>query len=153
EGVVPQKAARRKRERVAPFVGIAAREAAKGLLQVVGDVSLVDPLMPIGAEDATAIEVIEQRKLPHEGMVVGRYAFAEHHQAGVAVAFLQVAEDLVIGAVFLDDIDNVLDDRRLTVTLGHRYRLGVSAGLLEAGQTIGKAVVGVDGLGEAGKPA
>src|SRR5436853_626268 len=43
EGVVPEKAAGRERQRVAAVVGIAAREAAERLLQVVGDVGRVRP--------------------------------------------------------------------------------------------------------------
>ena len=78
QGVVPEEAAGGEGERVAALVGIAAREAAERLLQVVGDVGLVDPLMAVGAEHAAAIEVVEQRELAGQRVLVGRHLLAEH---------------------------------------------------------------------------
>src|SRR5438477_8368400 len=52
--IVPEKATGGVGQRVAPLVGIAARKAAEGPLQVIGDVGLVHPLMAVGAQDAAA---------------------------------------------------------------------------------------------------
>ena len=58
EGVVPQRAGRREGERIASLIGIAAREAAEGAFQVIGDIGGVDPGMAVGARGtAAAIEI------------------------------------------------------------------------------------------------
>ena len=44
-------------------------------------------------------------------MLVGRHFAAENGQARIAVAALHVAEHLVVGAVLLDDVQDVLDGR------------------------------------------
>ena len=69
--------------------------------------------MAVRAENAGAIGVIEQHELAHHLVLVRRDALAEDAERGVAVAFLDVTEDLVVGAVFLDDVEDVFEDRRL----------------------------------------
>ena len=44
-----------------------------------------------------------------QGVGVGRHRVAEDGQAGVAVAGLDVPENLIVGAVLADDIEDVLD--------------------------------------------
>ena len=60
----------------------------------------------VGARD---VGVVEERELPGELAVVGHHPLAEAAQLRVAVADRQVAEDLVVGAVLFDDVDDVLD--------------------------------------------
>ena len=81
------------------------------LLDVVGGVGGVGPLVAVGAHFAVAVEVVEQHELLGDGVVVGRDLAAEQAQARVAVALGDIAEDLVVGAVLLDDVDDVLDGR------------------------------------------
>ena len=45
--------------------------------------------------------------------MIGRDSLGKKAQPGVAVALRNVAEDLVVGAVLLDDVDAVLDRARL----------------------------------------
>ena len=42
-------------------------------------------------------------------MFIGRNVFAIHGERGHAVARAQVTEDLVVGAILLDDVDHVPD--------------------------------------------
>ena len=51
--------------------------------------------------------------------MVGGDVLAEDAERRVAVALGQIAEHLVVGAVLLDDIDDVLEDARLADALGH----------------------------------
>ena len=46
-------------------------------------------------------------------VLVGRDLGPEDAQGRIAVAFGDVAEDLVVGPVLLDDVDDVLEDGRL----------------------------------------
>src|SRR5215207_9631280 len=43
--------------------------------------------------------------------MIGRYLASENRDPWIAVPLRDVAEDLVVGAVFLDDIEDVLDGR------------------------------------------
>ena len=63
------------------------------------------------------------------------------HKAGVAFAGFDVAEDLIVGAVLLDDVDDMLEDGRLAVAFGHRAGRGVWAGRGEGADRFGLAVV------------
>ena len=47
------------------------------------------------------------------------------HRLGFAFALFDVAEDLIVGAVLFDDVDDVLEDGRLAVPLGDGARLGI----------------------------
>src|SRR5439155_7310999 len=92
QSVVPKEAGNRKGKGIVAVVGVAASEAAEPLFQVIGDVGGSGPGMAIGAEHAAAVEIVEQREFPCQGVMVGRHFFSEQHQAWIAVALLQVAE-------------------------------------------------------------
>ena len=124
EHVVPDEAARRVRDRVhiavLHAVGIAAREAGERLLHVIRRDAGVRPLMPVRAEDAGAIRVIQQHEVAHHLVLIRGDVFAEDAERRIAVALFQRAEDLIVGAVLLDDIDDVLEHARLAAALRHR---------------------------------
>ena len=89
-------------------------------------------------------------------MLVGRDSFAVHGQAGIAVGdglavVLQVAEELIVGAVFLEDVEDVANRIRLAVGKGnllagclhavgveHRFgpagKILVDSGLIQSGE-------------------
>ena len=69
--------------------------------------------MAVGADFGVHVEIVQQDELAGELVQVGRDALGEEAQLRVAVALRQVAEDLVVGAVFLDDVDAVFDRARL----------------------------------------
>ena len=123
EGVVPDETGGRVGQGVdfvlAHAVGVAPGPAGERLLDVVGPEGRRRPLVAVGAEDRAAIGVVEEDELADELVLVGRHLLAEDAQGRVAVAFGDVAEDLVVGAVLLDDVDHVLEDARLADALGH----------------------------------
>ncbi len=80
---------------------------------VVGVVGHRRPGMAVGRDVSVAVEVVEQHELLGQLVVVGRHVAPEHHQRRVAVASGHVAEDLVVGAILLDDVEHVLDRRRV----------------------------------------
>ena len=141
QGVVPEEAARGVGQRVVAVVGVAADEAAEVAFEVVGGVGLGRPGVAVGRKHARTIEVVEQDKLLRQGMLVRCDRARKQHQRRVAVALGHVAENLVIGSVFLDDVDDMLDRRRLAMALGHRPRGGIGARRLESGQGERLAVV------------
>jgi len=75
--------------------------------------------MPVGAEQAGAIGVIEQHKLARQFVLIGGDSLAKNAQRRVAVALRHIAQHLVVRAVFLDDIDHMPEDARLAHPLGH----------------------------------
>ncbi|MCZ7640843.1 MAG: hypothetical protein M5U12_35175 [Verrucomicrobia bacterium] len=120
--LVPEEARRRIGERVvlvlAHAVRVAARPAREGTLEVIGAEGAGAPLVAVGAEDAGAIGVVEDHELADELVLVRSDAFAKDAKARVAPALGQRAEDLVVGPVLLDDVDDVLDEARLADALG-----------------------------------
>ncbi len=72
------------------------------------------PFMPVGADLAVHVEVVQQHEFASQRMVVGRDGLGEQAEVRLAVALGHVAEDLVVSAILLDDIDDVLDRRRIT---------------------------------------
>ena len=75
--------------------------------------------MAVGADIGADIEVVEQHEVIGDLVMIGRDVLAEEHQRRVAIALLDIAENLVVGAVFLHDVDDVLDGRGIGGTRGH----------------------------------
>ena len=80
-----------------------------GLLVVVGSDRGGRPEMAVAGDLAAVVEIVEHSELQSEFVLVGSDVGAVHGERGIAVADFQIAEDLVVGAVFLDDVDHVLD--------------------------------------------
>ncbi len=124
DGVVPDESRGRVGQRihvvVVHAVRVTARETGEGPLHVVGGDGSVGPLVTVGAEDARAVGVVEQRELAGQLVLVGRDTLAEDAERGVAVALFHVPEHLVVGAVLFDDIDHVFEDARFADALRHR---------------------------------
>ncbi len=76
--------------------------------------------MAVGAQNAGAVDVVEQHKVTDELVLVRRHALAEDAEARIAVAGWHIAQHLVVAAVFLDDIDDVLEHARFTDAFRHR---------------------------------
>ena len=128
QNVVPNETCGRVGHRVAARVRIASRKAGKRLFQVVRYISLVRPLMPVRTEYSTAVKVIQQHEFFDELVMIRRHLATEDAQAWIAFAFLDIAKHLVVGAIFFDDVQHMLEHRRLAVPLRHRPRLDVGRG-------------------------
>ena len=115
---------------------------------VVGVIRHRRPGVPVGRDVAVAIQVVEQHELFGQLVMVGRDLAAEHHQRRIAVAARHVAEDLIVGAILLDDVQHILDRRRLA-DLGRNGRLLGVGGVGE--QLVGIRAVLVDRLGIRGQ--
>ena len=89
-------------------------------LDEVGGIGAHRPFVAVGADLAVDVEVVEQHELAGQGVMVGRDRLGEQAEVRVAVAFGHVAEDLVVGAVLLDDVDDILDRRRVADLGGNR---------------------------------
>ena len=89
---------------------------------MIGDVPLGRPGVAVGGEDAVAVEVVQQRELLSECVMVRRHRPAEDTEPRVPVAARQIAEKLVVGPVLLDDVDHVLENGRLAGPLRYRQQ-------------------------------
>ena len=85
----------------------AAIDERPDLLDEVGGVGAHRPFVAVGRHLAVAVEVVQQHELAGQLVVVGRDLLGEEAQVRVAIALLHVAEDLVVGAVLLDDVDDM----------------------------------------------
>ena len=100
-----------------PVVAVTHRP---GLLDEIGGIGAHGPLVAIGADFTLDVKVVEQHKVARQPVVVGSDALVEQAKARVAIAFGQVAEDLIVGAIFLDDVNAILDRSGLTHFNGDR---------------------------------
>src|SRR5258707_6003913 len=66
--------------------------------------------VPAVAPDLSAIiEVVQSNETPGQFMVVGRKRFRKKVEPGIAIAFFQVTQHLIVSAVFFNDINDVAD--------------------------------------------
>jgi hypothetical protein len=91
EDVVPDEAGGGVGEGVAAPVGIAAGEAAESFFDVAGDVGFVGPLVAVGAEDAAAVEVVEEDEFVDELVMVGGDFAAEDAEIGIALGLRSIS--------------------------------------------------------------
>jgi hypothetical protein len=65
--------------------------------------------MPIGTDFAFDVKVIEEDEFAGELVVIGCYPFWKEAEGWIAIAPAEVAKDLIVGSILLDDIDAVFD--------------------------------------------
>src|SRR5207249_3241361 len=88
---------------------------------MIGVIALCGPGVAIGREDAIAIIIVEQNVLLRQGVMVGRNKLRVNAEAGIAVSLWKIAENLVVGFVFLQNVKDMLENGRLSGSQGHRH--------------------------------
>ncbi len=141
QGVVPNEPSRRIGHRVSAIVGIRPGPAPEPLLNVVCRVARVRPLVSVRRQGSAAVEVVQKRELPCQGVMVRRDLLTVLTECRVPVALGHIAQHLVIRPVLLDDVDDVFERRRLPVPLGQRNGRDAGSGRPEVGQGRRHAVV------------
>ena len=106
---VPERTAVGDRHGAVAVIRVGPRVADVEVLEVIIRHALGGPGVAVGAVRPADVSVVEQGELAGELAVVGHDRLAQAAQLRVAVALRQVAEDLVVGAVLLDDVEDVLD--------------------------------------------
>jgi hypothetical protein len=69
----------------------------------------------IGTHIAIDKEIVEKDKVKGQRVVVGSDLRAEKDQARVTVPFRNIAQDLVVGTVFFQNVKDILNWTRLSV--------------------------------------
>ena len=111
-----RRAFRRIREPPRRLLGVLAAPAIDqrpDLFDVIGGVGGHAPFVAVGAYLAVNIEIVQEHELPGQRVVIRGNALGKNAQPRLAVALRNIAENLVVGAVFLDDVDAVFDRARL----------------------------------------
>ena len=80
-----------------------------GFFDVVGDGGGSGPDVAVARNVAAVVEIVEDAELASELVLVGGDVLAVHGEAWIAVGFGKIAEDLIVGAIFLEDVNNVMD--------------------------------------------
>ena len=112
-------------------LGIVAADVLPGAgLGVLRVVCLHQPVVPLGGVGADVVQVVVEAELLLQRMLVGCDSLAELRQRRVAVTSGVVAVDLVVGAVLLDDHEDVLDRGRVPETLWDGDRICLGSGCL-----------------------
>ena len=67
------------------------------------------PVVAIGADIGIHIEVVEQDEIMRQLMQIRRHLFAKHDQRGIAIAFLHIAQHLIVGAILFHDVQHMFN--------------------------------------------
>src|SRR6185369_475623 len=128
---------------------VAALVLTRRRLGVLGIVTLHQPVMALSGVRADVVGVVVETELCGQRVLVRRGLLAKLRQGRVAVARSDVAEHLIVGAVLLDQQEDVLDGRRVTNARGNGcWRGFVARGLLDI--VVSPTVLGEDGAGVLG---
>ena len=65
--------------------------------------------MPVRAHVAIDVEVIEEHKFACQLVMVGADVFLEETERRIALALSDIAQHLIVAAIFFDDIEHMLD--------------------------------------------
>ena len=106
------------RHAIVAVVGIGSRVAHVEVLEIIVGQALGGPVVSIGAVGAADIAVIVKSELADDLAMIGHDLFSQAAQLGIAVADGQVTEDLIVSAVFLDDVKHVLDAAVVDLQVG-----------------------------------
>src|SRR5207247_6958247 len=121
---------------VAPASSVVVRRY--GLFRVVRDVRRHRPVVTVRAHFGIYEEAVEYPEALSERVMVRRHAVREKEERCVTVSLPQITEYLIVGAVFLDYIDDVLERRILLFglrgipSIGRRHAFGKSVQLSSA---------------------
>jgi hypothetical protein len=63
----------------------------------------------VGADLGIGVKIVQDAEPLRQRMQVRRYGLGKKDQLRVVIAERLIAEDLVVGAVLLDDVDHMLD--------------------------------------------
>ncbi len=115
-GVCPDITRRRGIGRFAALVivEIAALGVARWpeLLRIIGCDARRGPVVAVGADVGVDVKIVEEDKLARQLVMIRSGVFVEQIQGRIAIALADLSQHLIVGAVFLDDVNDVLDRRR-----------------------------------------
>ena len=75
----------------------------------IGGVARVGPRMTVHTDLGIAVQIVEKEKLLGQAVLVGCHRTSENGESRIAVALWQVPKNLIVGAVLLDDVNDMLD--------------------------------------------
>ena len=78
--------------------------------------------MSIRAQNTAAVGIVEQYELFRQTMLIWSDIAAENTEVFVSIAAFDITEDLIVSAVFLDDVDDVFDQARFADAFGNCFR-------------------------------
>jgi len=87
--------------------------------------------MAFSAENAGAVSVVEQSEFADKLVLVGINVFAEDAEARIAIGFFDIAQDLVVCAVFFNYVNDVFNEAGFADAFGNRYRFLIGPRFLE----------------------
>ena len=93
---------------------------------------LCAPVPTVATDFATGVEVVEQHKPLGQRMLIRRDVAPEKYERRIPIALREIAQNLVVGAVLFDDVNDVRDVAGLEPNAGERILLW----LLQYVQTI-----------------
>src|SRR5262245_45202758 len=106
--------------------------------------------MSVGGYLRVDIEIVEQNEFPRQGMLVWGDIFAEQTEIGIAVAFGNISEHLIVGPILFDHINDMFNWRG--IANAHRYGGLFARGARGFQQLICIGRISIDSTVQARKP-
>jgi hypothetical protein len=107
--------------------------------------------VPVRANVAIHIKVVEQHELARQLVMVGTGIFLKKTQRRIAFALAEVTQHLIVGAILFDDIEHMLDGGGNTRGILVEHLIGIRGVRLHLGGVVGERFVGERG-NEGGRP-
>ena len=84
--------------------------------------------MAVVADFGVDVEIVEHAELARERVRVGGDLLTENRERWIAISALDVAENLIVGSVLANHVEDVLDRRRVADPRGDRELTGAAIG-------------------------
>ena len=65
--------------------------------------------MAVAGNFSAVVKIVEHAELQRQFVLVGSDVLAVHRERWIAVSHFQITQNLIVGAVFFEDVDHVLD--------------------------------------------
>ena len=120
-------------------VFVAAIADGPSLRDVVGNGGRGGPDVSVAGDIAAIVEIVQDPELAREFVLIRGDVSTVHGERRIAVRFRDVAEDLIVRPIFLDDVDDVVNR---VLAAGERNAIAVTAscvGLQDLRRVSGKS--------------
>src|SRR5262252_1265761 len=95
--------------RVECLLGMPGVSSGPKSRNVIGSGGSHGPEVAVGTNVSVDEEIVVEDKIARQSVMVRSLGFSEQNQARVPVSLSHVAEHLIVGAIFFQDIENVLN--------------------------------------------
>ena len=125
QGIIPQKAGFGIGHGIVQHMGITSEPGTYIFLDIIRYYGSICPNMALGRTLSGGFVIVKQDVFANQLVYVRGNFFPESTEPGIAISLFNIPQDLVVGSVFFDDVNDMFKNGRLSNSFGNRYRLPV----------------------------